>query len=157
MTIETIILTLAGAFLGTLGLSFLINTPRQIVMMSSATGMIGYLFYKYLETAGHGPLFCYFVSALVIALACEAEARIIKRPVTIFLLTALVPLVPGYSLYWSMLEMVRNETIHAAEDGVNAILAIAAIAIGAAVASILAKMVTTIRKRRRQLTPPGME
>ena len=59
-----------------------------------------------------------------------------RMPSTIFLLTSLVPLVPGYNFYCAMLALVEDDGAQAAASGLEAIQIVAAIAVGAAVTSV---------------------
>ena len=62
-------------------------------------------------------------------------ARLLRLPATIFLLSSLVPLVPGYNFYCAMLALVEDHGRQAAASGMEAIQIVAAIAVGAAVTS----------------------
>ena len=138
----------AGAFGGTLGYAFILNAPIKTVMTASLTGLLGYVIYEVLmNLMGCGMLFSYFLATVVISIACELEARAMRMPSTIFLLTALVPLVPGYSFYRAMLALVENQGGAAAAYGMEAVQIVAAIAVGAAVTSVLFRMLAGARRR----------
>jgi uncharacterized membrane protein YjjB (DUF3815 family) len=64
------------------------------------------------------------------------------NPKLLWLLTALVPLVPGYTFYCAMLSMVENNGRAAASYGLEAVQIVAAIAVGAAVTSIVFRAMT---------------
>lgn len=137
-TIEQIILHCVGAFSGTLGYAYILNAPGSTVLPASSIGLLGYLIYELLiNFTGIGPLFAYFTATVVISVLCEIEARRMRMPSTIFLLTALVPLVPGYTFYLAMLSMVEDKGYLAAAYGLEAVQIVAAIAVGAAVTSVL--------------------
>lgn len=137
-SIEQIILHCVGAFGGTLGYAYILNAPQNTVLPASFIGLLGYLIYELLVNfTGLGPLFSYFAATVVISMLCEVEARRMRMPSTIFLLTALVPLVPGYTFYRAMLAMVEDKGHLAAAYGLEAVQIVAAIAVGAAVTSVL--------------------
>ena len=145
--IRQIILHSVGSFGGTLGYAFLLNAPMNTVLPASLTGLLGYVLYEVLvNLLGQGMLFSYFVSTMVIAVLCEIEARLMRMPSTIFLLTALVPLVPGYTFYCAMLALVEDRGAAAAAFGMEAVQIVAAIAVGAAVTSVLFRALTIRRK-----------
>lgn len=127
-----------GAFGGTLGYAFMLNAPGITVLPASLTGLLGYVIYEALVSFGAcGVVFSYFVATLVISALCEIEARLMRMPSSVFLLTALVPLVPGYTFYRAMLALVENNGMAAASYGLEAVQIVAAIAVGAAVSSAL--------------------
>lgn len=125
-----------GAFGGTLGYAFILNAPLSTVLPASLTGLVGYVLYEVLLVyGGQSMIFSYFLATVVISTICEIEARMMRMPSTIFLLTALVPLVPGYTFYCAMLALVQNNGMAAASYGLEAVQIVAAIAVGAAVSS----------------------
>ena len=138
MMFRQLLLHSLGAFGGTLGYAFLLNAPLNTVLPASLTGLLGYVIYEVMFTLlGQGMIFSYFVGTVVIAVICEIAARIMRMPSTIFLLTALVPLVPGYTFYCAMLSIVEHNGAAVASYGLEAVQIVAAIAVGAAVTSTL--------------------
>ena len=136
-----------GAFGGTLGYAFLLNAPLSTVLPASLTGLLGYVLYEALiRFSACGMVFSYFIATVVITILCEIEARMMRMPSTIFLLTALVPLVPGYTFYCAMLALVENNGANAASYGLEAVQIVAAIAVGAAVTSVVFRAMTVRRK-----------
>ncbi len=145
--ISQIVLHSVGSFGGTLGYAFLLNAPMSTVLPASLTGLLGYVLYEVMvNLLGQGAMFSYFLATVVIAVLCEIEARLMRMPSTIFLLTALVPLVPGYTFYCAMLALVEDNGAAAAAFGLEAVQTVAAIAVGAAVTSVLFRALTVRRK-----------
>ena len=145
--IQQVLVHSIGAFGGTLGYAFLLNAPLSTVLPASLTGLLGYVIYELLlGFSACGMIFSYFLATVVITVLCEIEARMMRMPSTIFLLTALVPLVPGYTFYCAMLSMVENNGRAAASYGLEAVQIVAAIAVGAAVTSIVFGAMTVGRK-----------
>ena len=145
---QQILLHSIGAFGGTLGYAFLLNAPMNTVLPASLTGLLGYVIYELMiNLLGQSMIFSYFIATVIIAVICEFAARIMRMPSTIFLLTALVPLVPGYTFYCAMLAMVENNGFQAAAFGLEAVQIVAAIAVGAAVTSVIFRALTVPRKK----------
>jgi len=153
-TVEQILLRCVGAFAGTLGYAFILNAPLATVIPASVTGLIGYLIYELLlHFTGVGVLFSYFAATVLVSAACEIEARMMRMPSTIFLLTALVPLVPGYTFYLAMLSMVEDKGALAASYGLEAVQIVAAIAVGAAVTSVLFRTLAAKPWKKKNMIP----
>ena len=132
-----------GAFGGTLGYAFLLNAPMTTVLPASLTGLLGYVIYEVMiNLLGQSMIFSYFVATVVIAVICEFAARIMRMPATIFLLTALVPLVPGYTFYCAMLAIVEHNGAAFAAYSLEAVQIVAVIAVGAAVTSTFFRALT---------------
>jgi len=149
--IRQIILHSIGAFGGTLGYAFLLNAPMNTVLPASLTGLLGYVLYEIMiNLLSQGVIFSYFLSTVVIAVICEVAARMMRMPSTIFLLTALVPLVPGYTFYCAMLAIVEHNGQAFASYGLEAVQIVAVIAVGAAVTSVLFRALTVRAAARRK-------
>ena len=145
--LQQILLHSVGAFGGTLGYAFLLNAPLNTVLPASLTGLLGYVLYEALiRFSSCSMIFSYFFATVVITVLCEIEARMMRMPSTIFLLTALVPLVPGYTFYCAMLSLVENNGQAAASYGLEAVQIVAAIAVGAAITSVVFRAITVRRK-----------
>ena len=145
-----ILLHSIGAFGGTLGYAFLLNAPMNTVLPASLTGLLGYVIYEVLVNLfGQSMIFGYFIATVVIAVICEFAARIMRMPSTIFLLTALVPLVPGYTFYCAMLSIVEHNGAAFAAYGLEAVQIVAVIAVGAAVTSTLFRALTVRAARHK--------
>ena len=150
LLLKQILLHSIGAFGGTLGYAFLLNAPMNTVLPASLTGLLGYVIYEVMLTLlGQGMMFSYFVATVVIAVICEVAARIMRMPSTIFLLTALVPLVPGYTFYCAMLSVVEHNGAGVASYGLEAVQIVAVIAVGAAVTSTLFRAMTVCAAKRK--------
>ena len=133
---RTIIVAALGAFGGTLGYAYILNAPKNTILPASFIGLAGYMAYVLLGMAGFGTMSAYFLSTVLVSVVCELLARKMRTPATIFLLSALVPLVPGYNFYLAMLALVENRGAAAAQEGMVAVQIVAAIAVGAAVTSV---------------------
>ncbi len=141
--IRSFVIGCLGAFGGAVGFSLMLNAPRRVVLPSSVTAVLGYALYALLDQfAGQSLIFSYFFSTVVISVICEIFARVMRMPTTIFLLSALVPLVPGYNFYCAMLALVENNGAAAASYGLEAVQIVAAIAVGTAVTSVAYRSVS---------------
>jgi len=150
IVIKQILLQSLGAFGGTLGYAVMLNAPAKTILPASLTALLGYVIYAVLfRLTPVGEMSSYFIATVVIAVICELEARVMRMPSTIFLLTALVPLVPGYTFYCAMLSLVEDNSAAFASYGIEAVQIVAVIAIGAAVTSVLFRTLAGLRMRRK--------
>lgn len=133
----SLLLRSLGAVGGTIGFSYLLDAPRKTFFPTSIIALLSYLIYELLSVGlGQSLIFSYFFATVVITVICEIVARKMRMPTTVFLLTAMVPLAPGYSIYHAMLCLVQNDGMQAAASGMNALQAVGAMAVGAAVTSV---------------------
>jgi uncharacterized membrane protein YjjB (DUF3815 family) len=137
-----------GAFGGTLGFCYLLAAPRRTILPASVTGLVGFVIYVVLfRHMGQHIMLSHFAATVVVTVMCEMLARVMRLPSTVFLLTSLVPLVPGYSFYSAMLALVQDDGALAASQGMAAVQIVAAIAVGAAVTSVCFRTLATRRRR----------
>ena len=133
----SLLLRCIGTVGGTIGFCYMLDAPRKTILPASVIGLISYLIYELMAVGlGQSMIFSYFFATVVITVICEIVARRMRMPTTVFLLSAMVPLAPGYSIYHSMLCLVQNNGALAASSGLNALQAVGAMAVGAAVTSV---------------------
>lgn len=118
--------------------AFLLNQPRKTIWVSALIAPAGYAVFL---LAGKTAL-AYFLATMVISVLCEGCARLLKKTVTLFLTSALVPLVPGVGLYRTMRFIVEGDYGQAVSTGVETLMGIFAIALAITFTSILFYNVT---------------
>ena len=148
--IRDVVISAIGAFGGTVGFCYLLASPKRTILPASVTGVIGFLIYVILyRHMGQNIMFSHFTATVAVTVVCEILARVMRLPSTIFLLTSLVPLVPGYNFYRAMLALVEDNGMLAASQMLVAVQIVAAIAVGAAVTSVLFRTLAGRPKRMK--------
>ena len=123
---------LIACFFAALTFSALVNMPWKASFPSAAIAAIGYGVFMLL---GKGTI-AYFVATLMISFSCELCARWMKRASTLFITSAIIPLVPGVGLYNTMRYVVEGDYYQAVSTGTATILGICGIALAITVASV---------------------
>lgn len=136
------------ALISTVGFSVLFNVPKKSVFYASITGAIGWTLYVYTKTITLSIPFSVFIGAIGVGLLGEVFARIDKKPVTTFVIPGIVPLVPGYGIYLSMVNLINQDFYNAAKTGTEAIFTGGAISVGIILVSSVAKI---LKKRRLKI------
>ena len=93
----------------TLCYALLMRTPFRALILSALLGGAGYIIYLTADSCFSNDFTAYFLGTLFISAAGEVTARIMKMPATVFVIPAVIPLVPGYGLYYAMLLFVQND------------------------------------------------
>lgn len=113
-------------FLSSFGFGILFNVPKKHLFRAGLSGALGWASYLIVMHIFTSPGAATFVASIFIGVIGELFARNTKNPATIFIIPAIVPLVPGAASY---------RTIKAFIDGKNKeALELAIITIGLAVA-----------------------
>lgn len=123
----------------------LFRVPRRAVLYSALLGAAGYAVYDLTSPAFHSAVAGYFLGTLLMAVCSEILARIMKMPATIFMIPAIIPLVPGIGLYNTMQYLVQQRNDLAAGIGTTTLLEIVAMAMAMVLTGILTKTIMQIR------------
>lgn len=129
-----------SAFFASLGFAILFNIRKKKLLVAATIGAVGGLTYHVLMNFGKSTFLALFVASIVISLASEICARIFKTPATTFLVCALIPLVPGGGMYYTMLEIVENNINGALVKGIDTLVQATAIVLGVTLISSCIKM-----------------
>lgn len=127
------------------GFGILFNIRGKNLVAAAIAGAWGCLIYQ-LALYGHlGEIFSLFLAACGISLYCEILARKLKTPVTSFVICALIPLVPGGGMYYTMMEIINGNTMKAIETGLNTLGCAGALALGIALFSAICPIIMKTR------------
>lgn len=101
MTKTELIQVFAGC-IGTIGFAILFHIRGKRFVAAAIGGLLSWLMVVLLNNVIESRPMIYFIVACAISLYAEVMARILKTPTTTFITPSLVPLIPGGSLYDSM-------------------------------------------------------
>ena len=142
-----IIITLMTSFFGSIGYACTFNTNAKRLIAAGFGGFIGWAAYIGVGYFVSSEPMKYFVAAVVINIYSEIMAVREKAPSTVFLVSAIMPLVPGGMLYKTMHYAVTKEWHKFGKLGANTISVALALALGMLIANSIIK---SLRKRRRK-------
>ena len=118
------------------------NMREIIQLVVSFTGSLGFAALPYV---------CGFWSTVAITLYAECMARIHKTPVTVFLVSATIPLIPGAALYRTMNWMLMKDWAKFQKDGIYTILFAVSMAAGMTLTTIAFRMAWRWMYRQRRM------
>lgn len=96
------ILCLVCSFIVSVGFGVLLKTNPRHLLYAGLCGFITYFVYYAVEFSGASLFVAAFASSIVTATYAETMARLRKAPNIIYLLTGIIPTVPGADLYYTM-------------------------------------------------------
>lgn len=148
MTKFEIIQIVAGT-VGTLGFTVLFNIRDKRLIFTALGGFLSWtLFVVFSKFIISEPL-NYFLVALLMTAYAEIVAMLIKTPITIFITTALVPLIPGSSLYYTMANAFTDNKEGFIEKGMHTLSLSAALALGIIIATAITKIIKDFLRRKK--------
>lgn len=126
----TIILQLVTAALGSLGFSLIFNVRGRSLPLCALGGLISWAVYLFFFSLGVSDVISYLLSSTVITIYSEICARWRKAPATVFLVASAIPLIPGGSLYSTMVCAVGFQWPEFLQAGIHTLLLAGAISAG---------------------------
>lgn len=149
MTTAEIIQIITGA-VGVFGFCVLFNIRGKRLAATVALGLTSWLFFVLLGFLISSEAMRYFLVAFIISILAEIMARLLKTPTTTFITPALVTLIPGGSLYYTMTSAFEGSLEKFVSRAVGTFTLAAALALGitfaAALTALCFKAITHIKR-----------
>ncbi len=142
---------LATAFVGSLGFAILFNIRGKKLIYAALGGLLSWAVYLGAGLINENPYFCGFVATIVTTLYGEIMARLFKSPVTVFLVSATIPLIPGAALYRTMSNLMGKNYSGFFAQGIYTLLFAASMAAGMTVTTVLFRLVWSRLHQGRSL------
>lgn len=130
--------------------AILFKVPRRSILVSAVLGSAGYVVYELIATYLNSPITGYFIATLLMAICSEILARVMKMPTTVFIIPAIIPLVPGLGLYNTMMYLVKGQEMKAGQTGISTIMAIIAMAMALVFTSIFVSGIARVLKSKKK-------
>ena len=125
-----IVYKVIGAFIAIFSFAIMLETPKKYLPYAGIVGAIGWLVYLLMLAKSPNEILATFLSALAIALVSQIFARVLKLPVTVFLVAGILPTVPGAGMYRIVYYFIQNDMDMAAHYLALTLELAGAIAIG---------------------------
>lgn len=98
-----------SAFISTIGFSIVFHVQRKHLLTCGTVGALGWLVYLVCESKGYSPVLGTFLASLLVTQLSYFLAKKRHTPITIFLITGIIPLVPGLGLYRTMYALLNGD------------------------------------------------
>ncbi|HEY5556377.1 threonine/serine exporter family protein [Acetobacterium sp.] len=141
------------AFGGSLAFAMVFNISKNKLLLSAIGGFIGQLTYLLFQFIISNDVALSLLATMAISLYAEMMARVTKSPTTVYLAVALIPLVPGGGVYYTMLDFIHNDIDLGITTGLHTLGISAALAMGIILISSSINLIRKVmlnRKRRKK-------
>ncbi len=135
------------AALSILGFSIRVNLRGWKILLLALGGGLSWALYLIFLYYSNSLLFSIFCAVIVVCIYSEIVARLIKVPVSVFVTCAIIPLVPGSSLYYAMQGFIAGNSELASEHTYKVLLISGTIAMAIAVVSSATNLIFRFRNR----------
>ena len=130
------------AFFGSLGFALLYNIRGRKLWYAAFGGLLAWSVYLLLRLWIESDVTQYLIAASLVTVYAEVLARATKTPSTTFLIAAIIPLVPGSGLYYTMSYAINGSWDKFIDTGIHTLALSAALAAGIMVASSVCRIIT---------------
>ena len=141
------IIQTTAAFLGSIGFAIFFKMKGKQIVLAGIGGAVTWIVYLLIQHFIEGYFVPYLVASIFVGIYAEIMARVNKAPATIFLTAAAVPLIPGGSLYYTMLGLVEQDEELFATSGVAALTIALAISLGFVVVALANKYINIFMRK----------
>ncbi len=148
MDISTMIIQSIFAFFASLGFGILFNIKGNKLFYAGLGGGLSWFISLYCENLGLNTTSSFFIASIVFSIYSEVMARVLKTPVTSLIICALIPLVPGGGMYYTMYEAINGNIMESIELGINTISNAGALSLGIIFISTLTRLFMRAKKNR---------
>ncbi len=137
------------AFLATVAFSIMFNTPKKELLYCGIVGAIGWFFYALCMKIGLSSAFSNFWGTVFIAYFSRLFAIIRKNPISVFLISGIITLVPGAGIYNTVFNIIMSDNKMASFYGVETVKIACAIAFGIIVILALPQFMFTFKINKK--------
>lgn len=155
ITFEQVLRAIAGSFFGTVGFAMLVHVPKRAWFLSGVIAVMSYLVYWGMKCADIPDPMAIFGGSFFGSLAGLFCSRRMKIIGTVFMMSAVVPVVPGFGLYRMMAAVGQGQLLYGTETGVSAMITIAMIALGLGAGAFADRVLWSRDGQSKQFAPQG--
>ena len=131
MTTQEKLSNLFCFFVGTIGFAIMYNVPKKYYIGCGVTGMAGWIVYLLVSGMNYvSAAVGSFFGAFIVVLISRMLSVKMRCPITIFLISGILPLVPGAGIYNTVYYIVTNQLTQAALKGIESLKIAFAIVMG---------------------------
>lgn len=118
------------SFLATASLCVIFNAPIKAIPYCGLVGAVGWMIYYIAIQQYFTEVSASFLGAFVVAICAQGFARMLKTPMIVFIVSGIIPLVPGGLAYNTIRYLVERNYSLGLEMGIRVFLISGAIAMG---------------------------
>ncbi|MDY0152284.1 MAG: threonine/serine exporter family protein [Candidatus Cloacimonas sp.] len=135
------------AFLAILGFSIRVNLKGIKILFTALSGGLCWFFYLIVLYYSHSVLLAVFISISLVCIYSEIVAPKLRTPVSVFVICAIIPLVPGRGLYESMQLYIAGQQAMASKSILQTLMIAGTISIAIAVVSSFTNLLNKMLNR----------
>lgn len=131
--------------IGTLAFAITMKAPKKSLIFIAIGAAITSAIERVLSQYYNDFTAC-FAAMICLGFYCEIIARIAKIPTSVILMPSTIPLLPGSSIYYTMLYAIQSDKKLLSQYASSTLLAGLGIALGAVLSSTFTKIINSYKK-----------
>ncbi|MGI5083883.1 threonine/serine exporter family protein [Treponema putidum] len=136
-----------ASFVASFCFCFLFSVPRRNICLSGLCGSVSWTILIFFQNIGINYIFATLAGALAVGLLADLFAVLQKTPVTCFIVIGIIPLVPGFKVYKTMLFFVTDRLEQGVSEGVQAAFIAIAISVGLIISASVTRLIRAVKKK----------
>lgn len=136
------------SIVGCFGFGMLFNIKGKKLLFASLGGGLSWFVYSLCLNHNISEISSLLISSIIFSIYSEIMARILKTPVTSLVICALLPLVPGAGMYYTMYDVVKGNISSSISTGLHTIASAGTLALGVILVTTITRIIT--KKRLQQ-------
>ncbi len=145
------VMQILTAFLGSLGFGILFNVRGKRLLAASFGGLFSWALFLVLGFGIVDEAVRYFIVSVAVSGYCEIMARVMRTPTTTFLMTALIPLIPGGGLYYTMTNAMSGDLDAFMGRGMATLSLAVALALGVVVTTVITSIALKLKLHKNKM------
>ena len=133
------------SIVGCFGFGMLFNIKGKKLLFASLGGGLSWFVYSLCLNHNISEISSLLISSIIFSIYSEIMARILKTPVTSLIICALLPLVPGAGMYYTMYDVVKGNISSSISTGLNTIASAGTLALGVILVTTITRIITKKR------------
>ena len=146
---EMLKLVLMGT-VGAAGFAVLFCIKPKHIPFAAIGEALATLVYAIIDAAGLNLFVSNFVATVVCVVYSNILARVLKTPSMVFITAAIIPLVPGGSLFYTMSSIIQGNMLSAKVYGLNTLQVALGIAGGIVIESLIVIIMTKLMLAKKE-------
>ena len=133
---------LVTSFIASAAFGMIFNAPRSSLLQCGFAGMVGWMLYIWLKVDMLvTPVTATLVAAFWVTMISYYFAKKYKKPIIVFSVSGIIPLVPGGLAYNALRHVAQNDYDAAVSLGAQAFMMSGAIALGLVLAEVVNQII----------------
>lgn len=145
------IFVMFNAFVAALGFAVIFDVSRSELVYCGIAGLTAEAVYQIIRYIYEEKTVAVLVSAVCVTVLVRILANVRKTPVTVYMISGIIPLVPGGAVYNTVFDIIASDYAAAVVRGIDAVKSASAVAIGIVLVLALPNKLFLSRQRKNTI------